>query len=94
MILRHAAHVVLVGWVLIVPPWRYRDGGTRMDDKEPLWKWRRLATYESQDACRRDRMARIVAAVGDEAWAEASLSRCFSAERADGGSLTPDEMEP
>jgi hypothetical protein len=78
-------------WLLVAPPNLYRDGGARMDDRAPLWKWQRLAAFDDVVECRRFRDARIADAPSDEEWAMWSMSRCMTAERAEGGRLAPGE---
>jgi hypothetical protein len=83
---------VAAPWLLIAPPYYYRDGGARMADRAPLWDWVRLGGFPDAVACRDYRDDRIAHASGDEEWAVFSKSRCETAERAAGARLTPDEL--
>jgi channel protein (hemolysin III family) len=85
------AAYLLLGWVLIVPPYKLRDGGTRMDEKASLWQWQRRGTFGSQADCLVARNKGIDAAKDDTAWAEAQEARCFTEERANGGPMNPSE---
>lgn len=78
-------------WLLIAPPYRYRSGAVRMDERESLSEWRRLEGFTSIVDCRRFRDAAIAGAPDDDTLATLSMSRCESAERAAGARLTPDE---
>ena len=79
------------GWLLVAPPNRYRSGAVRMDDRASLWDWTRLAAFADGDACEKYRDGRVAAAKDDEEWATWSLSRCVTAERAEGGRMPPGE---
>lgn len=79
------------GWLLVVPPNRWRSGAVRMDDRAPLWEWTRLAAFDDLVACEQYRDARVAAASGDEEWAMWSFARCVTAERAERGPLPPGE---
>jgi hypothetical protein len=81
----------LYPWVLVAPPNLYEAGGARMDERAPLWKWQRLASFDDIVECRRFRDARIADPRGDEKWATWSMSRCVTAKRAGGGRLAPGE---
>jgi hypothetical protein len=81
----------VAGWVLIISPYKLRDGGTRMDEKAPLWQWTRAGTFDSQADCLTGRARGIDDAKNDTAWAEAQEARCFTAERANGGPMNPAE---
>ena len=83
---------VAAPWLLIAPPYYYRDGGARLADRAPLWDWVRLGGFPDAVECRDYRDARIANASGDEEWALFSKSRCETAERAAGARLTPDEL--
>jgi hypothetical protein len=82
---------LLLGWVLIVPPYKLRDGGTRMDEGAPLWQWQRRGEFGSQSDCLAARNKGIDDAKGDTAWAEAQMARCFTDERANGGPMNASE---
>jgi hypothetical protein len=79
-------------WLLIAPPYYYRDGGARLADRAPLWDWVRLGGFPDAGECRNYRDDRIAHASGDEEWALFGKSRCETAERAAGARLTADEL--
>ena len=83
--------LVLVTWLLLAPPDVYLDGASRMDDQQPLWTWKRLGSFADAAACRRFREERVTASHDDVDWAFWSKAECLTAERAEGGRLTPDE---
>ena len=79
-------------WLLIAPPYYYRDGAARMADRAPLWDWIRLGGFADAADCRDYRDDRISHASSDEEWAVFGKLRCETAERAAGARLTAEEL--
>jgi len=54
MKLRHAAVLALVGWYLMVPPWRSAQTAHPIPDSDaPLSKWITEGTFDSAVGCNR-----------------------------------------
>ena len=54
MILRHAAALALVGWYLMVPPFRsgwFSSSATELDTKAPLSRWRVIGSFDEVASC-------------------------------------------
>jgi hypothetical protein len=88
--------ILLLGAYLLVtppsgvpPPWGDFTVGCNdpghFSECAPLNFWKVRGRYPDEDACKKDRDARIANAPRDDVWAEYELSRCLTEERVQNG---------
>jgi hypothetical protein len=70
-------HILLSGWLLMIPPWEPANGHAKLDEEVPIRRWRQVAAFDSASKCEATRAVLPTNEDERRAW---MTSRCVPAE--------------